>query len=171
MYHCSPSLRLCYVAMLVGTLSPSVLFAQNRSTGEIIGTVTDPGGAIVPAVEVAVMNVATGVVVHLQTNDAGAYDAPLLQPGTYEVTFEKSGFRRIRRPDIRLELDQTARIDARLELGQSQQIVTVNDVNPILESDSSQQSTVFSNEAEVTLQSVRRHHRRTGCQEQTFLFL
>lgn len=144
MYYCSSSLRFCYVAMLIGTLLSGVLLAQNRSTGEIIGTVTDPGGAIVPTVEVTVMNVATGVVVHLQTNDAGAYDAPLLQPGTYEVTFEKPGFRKIRRPDIRLELDQTARIDARLELGQSQQIVTVNDVNPILESDSSQQSTVFS---------------------------
>src|SRR5581483_5314671 len=137
------SARTVLLACL-GIASAYIAIAQNRSTAEIVGTVTDPTGAPVPAVTVSVRNTATQIAVTVQTNDAGAYDVPLLPPGQYSVTFQHTGFQSIKRDGVKLELDQTARLDARLKIGQSQQVVTVTSETPLLETDNSQEETVFN---------------------------
>src|SRR5665213_409886 len=100
--------------------------AQNRSTAEIVGTVTDPGGALVPAATVKITNVKTGTSAQVLTNPKGSYDIPFLDPGLYTVEFQATGFDRYVRNGIDLELDQVARVDARMKLGSVDQVVTVS---------------------------------------------
>jgi hypothetical protein len=134
--------RVVFIAGL-GCALAGVGMAQNRSTAEVSGNVKDPTGAAVPQVKVTVVNTETRVPVTVQTNEAGYYDVPLLQPGPYTLTFEKAGFSTARRADVSLELDQTARVDIKLGLGETRQVVEVQDVNPLLERDNSEEETVF----------------------------
>src|SRR6476660_3378987 len=66
-----------------------------RDLGTIVGTVADQSGALVPKAKVDIVEDNTGVRYNLTTDDAGAYIRPLLQPGTYSVSVEAAGFRRV----------------------------------------------------------------------------
>src|SRR5262245_50063507 len=76
------------VLFLFGTLSP--VFAQ--STGTINGRVADQSGAALPGVTILATNTATGVARESTTNSEGLYNLAALQPGTYNVRVELSGF-------------------------------------------------------------------------------
>jgi outer membrane receptor protein involved in Fe transport len=144
------------LGLIFGLMLGSAAFAQNRSTAELSGNVTDPTRAPIPGVTVTVVNSETRIPVTAQTNEAGYYDVPLLQPGTYAVTFERTGFATARRQNIKLELDQTARIDMALAIGETRQVVEVTAVTPLVERDNSQEETVFSTELTQNLPLVGR---------------
>jgi hypothetical protein len=100
------------------------LWAQGeRAT--ITGTVTDSSGAIVPGAAVTLRNTATNISSRVETNSAGIYTFPALNPGRYEITIEKQGFRPRRVTDIPLSTGLTATIDAVLEVGQVAEAVEV----------------------------------------------
>jgi len=86
-------LGILLLALLI-TPAPIHLFAQNRNAGEIRGTVTDPSGARVPDVTVAITNTLTGVKTQIQSGDTGVHDAPSLDPGEYSLTFTRQGFKK-----------------------------------------------------------------------------
>lgn len=96
------------------------------TTGTMVGTVTDPTGAVVTAAKVLVHNQETNAVREVQTNVAGNYSVPLLPPGLYEVAVEMTGFRRVVRKDIKLDVNQTARVDVTLQLGVATEEVVVS---------------------------------------------
>src|SRR6476659_5550602 len=77
---------LCFVA-----LRP--VHAQ-EVRASITGVVSDPSGAPIPGAKVTITNVGRNTTVATDTNDSGAYITPLLEPGTYTVTVERSGFKR-----------------------------------------------------------------------------
>ncbi len=72
--------------------STHTLFAQGTDLGTIQGTVTDPGGAVVPNAQVTITNTQTRVAFPFKTNSRGFFTAPALQPGRYDVTVTASGF-------------------------------------------------------------------------------
>ncbi len=78
-------------AILLVTAASAV--AQNRTLGEIRGTVTDQSEARIPDALVDILNQETGVNTRLKTNSDGIYDAPSLVPGTYTVTVSRDGFK------------------------------------------------------------------------------
>lgn len=147
------AIAICAFWLVAGIGS---ILAQNRSSSEITGQVTDQTGAALPAVHVTVQNIATGVSVSKQTNGAGVYDLPLLQPGTYTVTFSKDGFETAQRQNITLEIDQTAHINIGLPLGESRQTVVVEAAPPLLTTDNSQVETVMDSELTHELPLVGR---------------
>src|SRR5215813_10016518 len=81
-------------------------FAQNAT---VTGTVSDTSGALIPGVEVTATNVNTGIVTTRITNEAGAYNFPSLQPGTYNLTAALTGFQTARHNDFRLSQAQEVR--------------------------------------------------------------
>src|SRR5437870_3880725 len=89
------------------------------------GVVTDSSGAAVPSVTVLVVSVATGATRELQTDAAGRYRVPLLQPGEYELHVSIAGFQPVARRGIRLAVGQDAVVDVRLEVGQVAEELTV----------------------------------------------
>ncbi|MGH9627840.1 MAG: carboxypeptidase-like regulatory domain-containing protein [Bryobacteraceae bacterium] len=105
-------------------------------TGTITGTVTDPSRAIVPNVKVTATHVATNVSTSAVTNEAGIYNLLFLPVGEYGVTAEASGFKAASVPPFPLEVNQTARIDIQLQVGQTTEVVEVTAAAPILQTES-----------------------------------
>src|SRR5215469_18419910 len=101
--------RFCcfsFVAALCG-----VAWGQITGAGLISGTVTDPNGAVVPGASIVIKNLGTGTDLPLSTNEVGLYTAPFLQPGRYEISATKTGFAKVLRTGITLQVGQTLTID------------------------------------------------------------
>src|ERR1700694_4103518 len=89
------SLSSAKIAAMVGALllfMVAAVEAQDRTLGEIRGTVVDQSNARIADVEVSLTNVLTGVTTNLKANSDGVYDAVSLVPGTYSIRFKKEGF-------------------------------------------------------------------------------
>jgi Carboxypeptidase regulatory-like domain len=99
--------------------------AQTNSQGALVGTVTDPTGAVVPNVSVTATNLATGIQTQTTTGAEGDYRFSFLSPGNYTVTLEKDGFNKAEIHDIVVEVGTTIRSDLRLHVGQLNQEVVV----------------------------------------------
>jgi hypothetical protein len=125
--------RLSAVAFLCAACTTAA-FSQ---TGELTGTVTDSSGANVPAAGVTVTESDIGTSRRVSSNAQGIYTVPLLRPGTYKVTIEKPGFQSEVRDGIKLQVDQTLRLDFALKLGAVNEAVEVNATLPLVEGESS----------------------------------
>ena len=123
-------------AILMVSLLASPLFGVG-TTGTIVGTVSDAKGGVVAQAKVVVKNSGTNATREVFTNANGEYTAPLLPPGVYEISVEQTGFRRALISQIKLEVDQTARIDVVLQVGAVTEQVTVTEVEPLIQTDSS----------------------------------
>lgn len=132
-------------AVILLTLFSSGLFGQVSS--QLTGTVTDSSGAVVAGAEVTVSGVATGSERKVATNELGYYTVPLLPPGEYRVTVQKEGFHQVTREGVRLEVNQTARLDFTLEVGAVTETVNVVGAAPLLDSDTSAIGQVIESKA------------------------
>lgn len=122
---------LCVSVGLLGTL-----FGQVLPVGTVDGTVKDPTGALLVGAKVTLRNVQTNVSRDAATNEAGYYFFPLIPPGSYEVTIEKTGFKKGTQPlDVRTGIRSTA--DFSLELGQITESVEVSAQAAMLETSTS----------------------------------
>src|SRR5262249_1199585 len=121
----------------------STAFGQT-TTAAITGTVTDPSGAAIPNVKVTAINTATNVANTTQSNDAGVYNFPFLPIGDYTITAEASGFKRVVLGPFRVEVNQIARIDPRLEVGQLSESIEIHDVAPVLQTETTQTGSIIS---------------------------
>jgi hypothetical protein len=107
------------------------------TTGTMVGMVTDAKGGAILQAKITVKNTGTNATREASTSATGEYSVPLLLPGEYEVTIERPGFRRAVYSGIKIEVDQTARVDSVLEIGEVSQQVTVSESAPLLQTDSS----------------------------------
>jgi hypothetical protein len=114
----------------------SCALSAQTITASITGTVTDPNGGYVPNVRVVATNQATNIPYPAQTNAAGVYTIPFLPIGSYVLTLEATGFKKLVSNPIQLEVNQIARVDLKLELGPVAQEVTVSDVATVLQTES-----------------------------------
>ena len=113
-------------------------FAQGGGNVAIMGTVTDPSGAIVVGAQVKVTQKNTSVVSTSTTNNSGQFNFPALPPAEYTVTVSSSGFKEYVQ-DVVMLADKVRNMDIHLEVGQTSQQVTVqassvqvNTVTPVL---------------------------------------
>jgi len=118
-------------ALFLGTNSQGTL-AQNAA-GRIVGTVTDPSGAVVADAKITVTNVATQVKYEGTSGTDGYFQVPLLPIGTYDVAIEKSGFMKAAFRSQNLQINQVLRIDAKLEIGAQVEAVEVKDQADVVE--------------------------------------
>ena len=106
------------------SLAPALALAQ-LSTAELAGRITDQTGSVVAGARVTLRNTATGVERSNDSNDQGYYLFPAVQPGPYAVTARKAGFPDVTRDGIELQVDQRARVDFELKVGQVNEQVNV----------------------------------------------
>ena len=118
---------------------------------EVTGRVTDPTGAVVPSAEVTVLNVATGVHYPAHTNHDGYFSVTPLDPGQYQVEAKAAGFKLAVRKGIMLQVEQVARIDFKLELGNVTEQVEVSGTAPLVESETSSIGQVINNKSIVEM--------------------
>src|SRR6266478_8048041 len=113
---------LCVLCMVVLSVLPAV--AQTQAG--ISGVIHDPSGAVIPGVTVTVTNPATNFVRSAISNEAGVYNFPVLQPGVYNIKVELPGFRTIEQNNVELKVQQSARLDFTLQVGELSQTVEVS---------------------------------------------
>jgi hypothetical protein len=128
---CKNAIPLLAVAMCVLLLCVPT-FSQGTN-GRIIGAVTDQSGGVVSGATVTVVDTARGITRTLTTDDAGEYNAPNLTPGTYTVSAEAQGFKKIERPNILIEVGKEVRVDMTVQPGEQNQTVTVTEAAPLVE--------------------------------------
>lgn len=121
----------CIVALIVLC---AAAFAQ-RDLGTISGVVTDPQGAAIPNAKLTLVNDATGITNTSQTNEAGAYNVPALQPGTYTATVEATGFQTAQQKGILVIPGQPIAVNIALQVGNSSQTIEVTASAPLLQTE------------------------------------
>ncbi|MGH9470638.1 MAG: carboxypeptidase regulatory-like domain-containing protein [Terriglobia bacterium] len=129
--------RITFITAIAVVLSLTIPAGAQVTTGTIVGTIEEQSGAVVPGATVTVTNTEKGTSAVYQTDQNGYYNAPFLIPGTYAVKVEKSGFRTQVRSGIVLQVDQQARVDFALTLGEVTQTINVTAAPPLVESQSS----------------------------------
>lgn len=117
------------VLLVFGCTAP----AWAQSTGVIAGRISDQSGAAMPGVTVTVTNAATRVVRETVTNDAGIYSVPALQPGTYDLRAELSGFAPQERQGVTLLTGATISADFSLSVAGVAEALTVTAEVPLVE--------------------------------------
>jgi hypothetical protein len=123
---------------------------QTLDTG-ILGTVSDPTGAIVVGASVTITQPATGFTRTVTTSAEGAYEVRYLLPGEYNVEVKASGFRGERRTAIVLQIGQQARINFALQLGQLIDAVEVVAETPLMQTENAALGEVISQERIINL--------------------
>jgi Carboxypeptidase regulatory-like domain len=113
-------------------------------TASITGTVTDPAGAALPGATVTATSQERGQTYTAMTNDSGLYRIAQLPVGTYAVKVEKSGFALASYPAFVLTLNQVARVDVAMKVGQTSETVEVSGSAPILATETTQVDTVIN---------------------------
>nr|MCU0247063.1 carboxypeptidase-like regulatory domain-containing protein [Bryobacter sp.] len=146
---------------LIMTFSAAAAFTapvfSQEVRASITGLVTDASGATVANATIRVLNTASGVSVSTVTNETGIYQTPFLTPGSYEMSIESKGFKRFVRRNIVLQLQDRARIDAQLEVGEMSQSVTVSDAVSTLETETASRGATLSNEMLANLPTQGRN--------------
>src|SRR3989475_11167571 len=135
---------LCFVLL-------SVLPAVAQTQAGISDVIHDPSGAVIPGVSVTVTNPATNFSRSAISNEAGAYNFPVLQPGKYNIKVELPGFRTITQNDVELQVQQSARIDFTLQVGEVSQTVEVEGTTALIATENATVGTVIENKRIVEM--------------------
>jgi Carboxypeptidase regulatory-like domain/TonB dependent receptor len=123
--------------LLVGGLLVMCAMMMAQGTADIVGTVTDNSGAVVPNAKVTAKNLGTNDSRTEQTNAAGQFAFALLPIGDYSVTVEVKGFRTFSASRLTIATGDRARVDAALQVGDVTQTVEVSEQTVAVQTDSS----------------------------------
>ena len=127
------TLSLAVVCFALGTPA-----SAQKDAGTIVGTVTDPSGAVVPEAKVTVTDVEHGTTFATRTNSSGEFVAGALKIGRYTVTVEHAGFRKAVSTPMNLDVQQRIAVNFRLQVGQAAESVEVTGAAPLLETETSE---------------------------------
>jgi hypothetical protein len=135
----------------------SAVFGQDISS-KITGTVTDASGAVISGATVTARDTSRGTEYPTQTNSAGVYYLSPLPIGDYVLKITASGFSTVQHPTFSLAMNQTARVDVAMTVGQASQTVEVSGAPPLLQTDQTFMGTVLDARANVTLPLATRNY-------------
>ena len=120
--------RICSLVLLAVFLPFSLArpsFAQTTvGTGSIVGTVSDPSGAVIAGAPVTITNVATGQVIQLATNSSGSFNSGALVPGEYKTLVAFKGFNSAEAA-VMVLVGNTATVNVKLQVGSEKEVVEV----------------------------------------------
>ena len=144
------SLAVClFLSLMLGAALQNATAQEN--TGSITGSVTDSTGATIKGATVTAKDVDRGTTLDTTTNEAGVYDLPRVPVGNYEISATAPGFQSAVQRNTVLTLNQTARINFQMKVGQTTETVEVSAVAPILQTDTSLLNSVLQNYTIETL--------------------
>jgi hypothetical protein len=124
---------------LLFVLLAALSLSAQTFRGTILGTVTDPSGAVVPGAKVTVKNTGTGLERTSETSADGSYSLPELPIGTYNVTVVQQGFQTFVATGVTVDVATERRVDASLKTGQiSTRVEVAGDLLPQVETTSSE---------------------------------
>jgi len=142
-------LSLSAVLYFFATGACGMLHAQGL--GSIVGTVTDPSGAVLQSASVRIVDEGTSQTREASTNVQGYYIFPSLRPSSYSLTVEAQGFAPYTRKTIELQADQTATVNVAMSIQQSSQAITVDAPPPLVDTSTATLSEVVDRRRIVEL--------------------
>jgi hypothetical protein len=110
---------------VVCTLAVSSTYGQSASSGSIAGLVSDPQGGVVPGATVVLTDIATNTKQTSATNDAGRYNFPVVNPGLFDVTVSKTGFKTAKMAQQKVSIGLVLTVNVTLEVGSLSETVVV----------------------------------------------
>ena len=134
------TMMLACILLLSGTI-----FSQSNK-GSIIGTVKDPNDAVVPNAKVVITNIANGETRETTSDDGGDFAVTNLDPGTYKVTVESGGFKKLSLNNVTVETNARVPVNAKFTevSGTGDNVVNVTaDGAPLAESETSVRGTLL----------------------------
>jgi hypothetical protein len=141
---------------LVVSLSCLPSFGQ-AIYGNIVGTVTDPSGAPVPNAKVTITNVGQGVTFATTTNTSGNYQQSHLIVGTYTVKVDAPGFQTFIQHNVAVNVNASAAVNVKLKVGAITQTVTVTSAPPVLQTQKTSVSTLYTMRSVESLPLLNRN--------------
>src|ERR1044071_6945851 len=137
--------KLTLLLMMLFAVRVELVFPQaSVSTSEIRGQITDPQGAAVAGATITVTEINKGTTRTVTTNESGAYVLLSLQPGTYNMKVEATGFAAKTLNDIHLDVGQAANIPVALGVGGVEAAVDIVASNQVVEVERTQQSSIIN---------------------------
>ncbi len=143
-------LGLILALLLIALILPQTAECQVLY-GSIVGTVEDPSGSVVPGAKVVLTQTGTGTSREVQADEQGRYNALSLPAGSYDLVFTSSGFRTLTRTGVEVTINTVTRINAKLEVGQVSEQVTVSASAAALQTDRSDTRAEISSQTVVEL--------------------
>ncbi len=143
-----------FVLSLIALVAVAVTLTgelRAQTLGEITGVVSDSTGAVIVGAKVTATNTGTNAARTAVTNDAGVYSFPAMQPGAYTLKVEMAGFKSFTETGIQLQVQQTARIDVAMEVGEVTQTIEVTGGGALLTTENATVGTVIENKRIVEL--------------------
>ena len=139
-------MRVCRRVLLLtaGVLLAFTAMADAQGNGSIFGKVTDTSGGVMPGVTVTVTGTGLQRPLTAVTGATGTYQFPTVPIGTYTVTFELSGFKKVTRPRVDIVTGFNAQIDPKLEVGAMTEEVTVSAAAPVVDTKKTSTGATFS---------------------------
>jgi hypothetical protein len=132
-------MKKALLVCIVLALSPLFLRAQIANNTSLVGTVSDSSGGVISGSKVTAVEENTKVQSVAVTNAVGYYAITFIQPGTYDITAEQSGFQTVTKTGVVVPIDQAIRTDFALPVGSVQNVVTGSCEN----FDTGEESTVY----------------------------
>lgn len=136
--------RICLSQAILLLFLPVMLRAQ-QSLGGIVGTVSDPSGAVIGNARITITSADTNGVTRTTSGANGYYEANFLNPGRYTILVEADGFKKSLRKDIEVSVAGRVEANLQLELGQTAETIEVTAQAPLLDTTSASSSRVIDN--------------------------
>src|SRR6185436_13167578 len=143
--------HFCALLLVFGLVFPPLTATAQTYTATLTGTVADPQGSAIHDAKVTATNVGTKLEYTAKTSDSGVYTIPFLPVGGYVITVEASGFKKLTSNEIKLEVNQTARVNLDMQVGAVSEVVNVQDVAPILQTENVTVGNVISGNTTTAL--------------------
>src|SRR5215472_143397 len=137
----------CAFSIITIVFAFSCILYGQEVTATVTGVVTDSSGGVVTGATVTAKNVDTNFSSSTRTSGSGDYVITLLPPGNYKLTVSQSGFKTFEQTGIRLEINQRAKIDVPLSVGQVSETVSVVDEAAIIRTEDSEVGKVIDNKS------------------------
>jgi hypothetical protein len=150
-------LRTLLFAWIAAYALGASLWGQ-QVTATISGRVTDPSNAAVSGAKVSATSVERGIAYPATTNAEGYYNLPNLLVGDYNVRVENAGFQTATQSNITLQMNQVAKLDFQLQVGNVQTLVEVTSAAPVLQTEQTLLGQVIDSRTDTTLPLATRNY-------------
>ena len=148
MTHSKRFIRKVRVAFCVlGIMAGSYALHAQSAEGTILGHISDPSGAVLSGADVTITNIDTNIRFTAHTNSVGDYQFVNITPGRYNISVDDTGFKSARANAVQLDVQATLRQNFVLQVGGSQEVVTVEADAQMIQSDNATQGGVIESKA------------------------
>ena len=128
--------------------------AAQAIKGELLGNIVDSAGLALPGVTVTITEVNTNITYTKTTNESGYYTFPSLKDGQYKVVAELTGFKKMVRDGVIVDVNTTVRVDLKMEVGAIEESITVQGESPVLQTDRTDTGRVIESKMVTDLPTI-----------------